>query len=242
MLGAGPIGLAQSLSNVTLQYKKRNVIVMKKFITLLLALIMIVGLVGCSNEQSATDPSNQNGETENHTKVSENILLETDISVIKKKAMTVNTTETSETYIVEGILEDVFDGVYYITVDKDGNVVEKYFMATVLKLNYQHSEEDHSLIIDEKEFQEVTNELYEKVKKFGSNKSSVLGSKVYWNGEFTSDECAISNIPNIIKEFRDEEKPLRSYTTNYYDHDADFDWVLTFYESNPYEVVVVINN
>lgn len=215
---------------------------MKKFITLLLALIMIIGLVGCSNEQSATDPSKQNGETENHTKVSENILLETDVSVIKKKAMTVNTTETGESYIVEGILEDVFDGIYYITVDKDGNIVEKYFMATVLKLNYQHSEEDHSLIIDEKEFQEVTNELYEKVKKFGSNKSPILGSKVYWNGEFTSDECAISNIPNIIKEFRDEEKPLRSYTTNYYDHDAGFDWVLTFYESNPYEVVVVINN
>lgn len=213
---------------------------MKKLITAILAILLVVGLVGCSNEQPTTDPSNQVGEIENK-KVTENILLETDSSVIKSKATTVNTTETGETYIVEGILEDVFDGVYYITVDKDGNITNKYFMATVLKINYQHSE-DNSLIIDEENFKKVTNELYEKVKKFENNKSTVLGSKLYWDDSFTSEECSILNIPNIIKEYRDEEKPLRSYTVNFYDHDAGLDWILTFYESNPYEIVLVINN
>lgn len=212
---------------------------MKKVIIFLLSVLILVGLVGCSNEQSATDNST-NTEPEKVV-VTENMLLEKDASVLKSKATTITTTETGETYVIEGTLDDIFEGFYYIQVDKDGNVINSYFMTTVMKLNYHHSDTGE-IIVDEKEFQEVTNELYEKVKKFGNNKSSILGSKVYWNGEFTSDECAISNIPNIIKEFRDEEKPLRSYTTNYYDHDANFDWVLTFYESNPYEVVVVINN
>lgn len=212
---------------------------MKKVIIFLLSVLILVGLVGCSNEQSATDNST-NTEPEKVVET-ENMLLEKDVSVLKSKATTITTTETGETYVIEGILDDVFEGFYYIQVDKDGNVINSYFMTTVMKLNYHHSDTGE-IIVDEKEFEEASEELYEKVMKFSNGKSHILASKVFWDGTTSTDDCSVRNLKEIIKEYRKEKDILRSYTTNFYDHNEGLDWVLTFYESNPYEIVLVINN